>query len=194
MSQLTITLPDGKTLAAEAGSTLYDIIGLIGKGLQKAAVAAELDGVMADLSQRVTADASLKVYTFKDAEGKKVLWHSAAHILAQAVKRLYPSAKLAIGPAVDDGFYYDFDEEQGFTREDLDSIEAEMAKIIKENIPVERIGMSRSDAEAMFRQNGDTYKMELLEAVDGDASFYRQGEFTDMCRGPHVTHTGKGGG
>lgn len=191
MAQITVTLPDKKQLQAESGSTVYEIIGIIGKGLQKAAIAADVDGSMVDLTHPVTTDIELKVYTFKDTEGKKVFWHSASHLMAQAIKRLYPNVKLAIGPAVDEGFYYDFETEEGFSREDMDKVEAEMAKIIQENIPVERVEMSRADAEAMFKKADDTYKIELLEAVEGNASFYRQGDFVDLCRGPHVTSTGK---
>ena len=191
MAQITVTLPDKKQLQAESGSTVYEIIGIIGKGLQKAAIAADVDGSMVDLTHPVTRDIELKVYTFKDAEGKKVFWHSASHLMAQAIKRLYPNVKLAIGPAVDEGFYYDFETEEGFSREDMDRVEAEMAKIIQENIPVERVEMSRAEAEAMFKKADDTYKIELLEAVEGNASFYRQGDFVDLCRGPHVTSTGK---
>ena len=191
MSQINVTLPDGSVLKAESGSTLHDVIGLIGKGLQKAALAAEVNGEPSDLTRKVTSDFALKVYTFKDAEGKKVFWHSASHLMAQAVKRLYPNAKVAIGPAIDDGFYYDFDVETGFTQEDLTKIEAEMAKIVKEDVPVERIEMSRDEAIARFKKEGEIYKVELLEAIEGTATFYKQGDFIDLCRGPHVMSTGK---
>ncbi|MGL4368170.1 MAG: TGS domain-containing protein, partial [Spirochaetota bacterium] len=190
MSQITVTLPDGKTLLAEKGSTVYTIIGLIGKGLQKAALAAEVNGNAVDLMHTVDSDSILKVVTFKDAQGKKILWHSASHVLAQAVLRLYPDARPAIGPAIDEGFFYDFDREQGFTREDLDKIEKEISTIIAENLPIKRIEMCRSDAQELFRKNGDIYKRELLDAVEGEPSFYTQGDFTDLCRGPHVPSTG----
>jgi threonyl-tRNA synthetase len=191
MSQIQVTLPDGKVLSAEKGSSIHDIIGLIGKGLQKAALAAEVNGQMTDLSAAANGDISLKVFTFKDAEGKKVFWHSASHLMAQAVKRLYPNALVAIGPAIDEGFYYDFDVDNGFTQEDLSKIEAEMAKIVKEDIKIERVDMKRDEALDMFRKKGDIYKVELLEGIEGDATFYQQGDFIDLCRGPHVTSTGK---
>lgn len=191
MSQINVTLPDGSVIKADSGSTLHDVIGLIGKGLQKAALAAEVNGEPSDLTRKVTTDFALKVYTFKDADGKKVFWHSASHIMAQAVKRLFPSAKVAIGPAIDDGFYYDFDVENGFTPEDLTAIEAEMAKIVKEDIPVERVEMTRDEAIARFKKDGEIYKVELLEAIEGTATFYKQGDFIDLCRGPHVMSTGK---
>jgi threonyl-tRNA synthetase len=191
MAQINVTLPDGKILQAEQGSSLFDIIGIIGKGLQKAALAAEVNGQMADLSQKAESDIKLKVFTFKDNEGKKVFWHSASHLMAQAVKRLFPKVKLAIGPAIDEGFYYDFDLDHNFTPEDIEKIEAEMAKIAKEDLAITRKTMALAEAKDMFSKAGDIYKVELLEQVEGDASFYTQGEFTDMCRGPHVMSTGK---
>jgi threonyl-tRNA synthetase len=191
MSQIHVTLPDGKVLSAEKGSSIHDIIGLIGKGLQKAALAAEVNGRMTDLSAAADGDITLKVFTFKDDEGKKVFWHSASHLMAQAVKRLYPNALVAIGPAIDEGFYYDFDVEPGFGPDDLAKIEAEMAKIVKEDVKIERVDMKRDEALDMFRKKGDIYKVELLEGIEGDATFYQQGDFIDLCRGPHVTSTGK---
>jgi threonyl-tRNA synthetase len=189
--QITVTLPDGKTLTAESGSTLYDIVGQIGKGLQKAAIAAEMNGEPSDLSRAVNSDISLKVYTFRDDAGKKIFRHSASHLMAQAVQRLFPKAKLAIGPAIDEGFYYDFDVETGFTPEDIEKIEAEMARIVKEDLKIERVAMSKNDAIDLFKKNGEVYKVELLESIEGDATFYKQGEFIDLCRGPHVMSTGK---
>jgi threonyl-tRNA synthetase len=191
VSQITVTLPDGSQIKSDKGATLFDIIGQIGKGLQKAAIAAEVSGDLSDLSRTVTEDFSLKVYTFKDKTGKEIVWHSASHLMAQAVKRLFPKAKLAIGPAIDEGFYYDFDLEQSFSPEDLPKIEEEMVRIVKEDLPVTRVEMTRDEAIDMFKKAGEIYKIELLEGIEGKATFYKQGEFIDLCRGPHVISTGK---
>lgn len=191
MSTITVTLPNGSAIQSEKGSSLFDIIGQIGKGLQKAAVAANVNGEQCDLTRKVESDCTLTVYTFKDPIGKEIYWHSTSHLMAQAVKRLYPNVKVAIGPAIDEGFYYDFDIENPFTADDLVKIEAEMAKIVKENIPVERVEMTRDDAISLFKKGGEIYKVELLEGIEGTATFYKQGDFIDLCRGPHVVSTGQ---
>ena len=188
--EIKITLPNGSVINARKGQRVYDVIGAIGAGLQKAAVAARLDDTDVDLSYTVTSDANLIVHTFKTPEGKEIFWHSGSHLMAQAVKRLFPSAKLAIGPAIDMGFYYDFDLEHAFTPEDLERIEAEMKKIVTENLELTREDMKRSDAIELFSKMGETYKVELLKELAVDTvSIYRQGEFVDLCRGPHVSRT-----
>jgi len=188
---LKVTLPDSSVLEAENGSTLYEIIGKIGAGLQQAAVAASVDGEPKDLVFVPQQNFSLIVHTFKDPKGKEIYWHSTSHLMAQAVKRLYPSAKVAIGPAIDAGFYYDFELPESFSGEDLEKIEAEMAKIRDEKIPVVRNEMSKADTLAMFEAQGEIYKTELISEIqDANVTVYRQGDFADFCRGPHVKNTG----
>ncbi|HOF33510.1 MAG TPA: threonine--tRNA ligase [Spirochaetota bacterium] len=188
---ISITLPDGSKLSAENGSTLFDIIGQIGKSLQKAALAASVDGEAKDLNFIPQKDFSLKVITFKDAEGKKLYWHSTSHLMAQAVKNIFPKVKLAIGPSIDEGFYYDFDAEKPFTPEDLASIEKEMTRLSQENINIVRSEIPVADLKKKFADMGETYKVELLDAItDEMGSVYTQGNFFDLCRGPHVAKTG----
>ncbi|HOS39151.1 MAG TPA: threonine--tRNA ligase [Spirochaetota bacterium] len=188
--QITITLPDSTTLQAERGATVFDVIGAIGKGLQKAALAARVNGTPVDLASALDADAALQVITFDGPEGRDVFWHSGSHLMAQAVKRLFPDARPTIGPAVDNGFYYDFDTSANFTPEDLERIEAEMRKIVAEDLPVVREEMDRAKAIELFRAAGESYKVELLSDLDAETvSVYRQGEFVDLCRGPHVPRT-----
>lgn len=189
-SPITITLPDGSTISAESGSTVYQVIGQIGSGLQKAALAAKLDGVAVDLSVPVEGNVMLQVLTFKDDEGKDVFWHSASHVMAQAVKRLFPEARLAIGPPIDNGFYYDFDVDRAFTPEDLEKIEAEMQKIVDDDLEVTREDLPKNEAIELFKSMNESYKVELMEDMEGNVvSMYRQGEFVDLCRGPHVPRT-----
>lgn len=187
---LSVTLPDGSRISAENGSSLFDIIGQIGKSLQKAALAASVDGEAKDLCFVPQNDFSLKVITFRDVEGKKIFWHSTSHLMAQAVKRLYPDAKPAIGPAIDEGFYYDFDVEKPFTPEDLEKIEKEMANIVAEALVVSRGEFKKSELKKKYSESGDIYKAELLDAItDESATVYSQGEFSDLCRGPHLFKT-----
>ena len=190
MENISIKLPDGSLLEAAKGTTVYDLIGKIGAGLQKAAIAASLDGELVDLTHSVEKSASLTVHTFKDDTGQSIYWHSTSHLLAQAVKRLYPDAKYAIGPSIDNGFYYDFDCKTGFTPDDLEKIEKEIEKIQAEAIAVKRSVLSRKDARAMFEKMGETYKVELIDDLDADTvTVYEQGEFADLCRGPHIINT-----
>jgi len=189
-NEIKITLPDSSLISAEKGQTVYDIIGSIGAGLQKAAVAAVINDVPVDLTFPVEEDASMKVLTFKDKEGKEVFWHSASHLMAQAVKRLYPEAKFAIGPAIDTGFYYDIEVKENFTPEDLEKIEGEMKKIIEEKLEVTREELPKAEAIKLFADMGEDYKVEMMQELDSDTvSMYRQGEFLDLCRGPHVINT-----
>ncbi len=193
MSQeITIQLPDSSTIKAERGQSVFDIIGTIGKGLQKAAVAAEVNHEKVDLETTVDTDSEIKVLTFDTPEGKDVFWHSGSHLMAQAVKRLYPDAKFAIGPAIDNGFYYDIDMEHSLVPEDFEKIEAEMKRIVDEDLEVHREELPKEEALEKFREMGETYKVELIQEMEDDTvSIYRQGEFMDLCRGPHVPRTSK---
>lgn len=192
MEQIQVTLK-GDVREFAAGLTVADIAKEIGAGLYKAACAGKINGKMVDLRTPVTADCTLEILTFQDADGKHAYWHTAAHVMAQAVKRIYPSAKLAIGPAIDNGFYYDIDLERPLTPDDLPKIEAEIKKIIKENLPLERFELSADEAKQKMQADGQDYKVELIEEHSGKGeaiSFYKQGEFTDLCAGPHLMSTG----
>jgi len=190
VENISIKLPDGSLLEAAKGTTVYDLIGKIGAGLQKAAVAAAIDGELVDLTYVVEKDASLTVHTFKDDTGQSIYWHSTSHILAQAVKRLYPDAKYAIGPSIDNGFYYDFDCKTSFTPDDLEKIEKEIEKILAEALSVKRTVLSCKDARSKFEKMGETYKVELIDDLETDTvTVYEQGEFSDLCRGPHIINT-----
>lgn len=189
--QIKVTLPDNSVLNLDKGISAYEAAGKIGAGLQQNALAAEFNGSPIDLTATLTTDGVLKIYTFKDTEGKKVFWHSASHLLAQAVKHLYPEAKLAIGPAIDNGFYYDFDVPVTFTTDDFEKIEAEMVRIVEEKLEIKREVISKEEAIALFTKMGETYKVELInELADSTITIYRQGDFVDLCRGPHIRHTG----
>ncbi len=190
---IKLTLKDGSIREAEAGSRACDIVKGIGAGLYKAACCVKVDGEVKDLRTVIHSDCEFEVMTFDAPEGKKAFWHTASHILAQAVKRLYPNVKLAIGPAVDNGFYYDFDLEQPFTAEELEKLEGEMKKIVKENIPLEQFELSPEEAIKTLEEQGESYKVELCQEHAGKGepiSFYKQGDFTDLCAGPHLMSTG----
>lgn len=187
---ITITLPDKSRREINKGTTLYEITGQIGKGLQKAALAAEINGIAMDLMTKVEEDSNINIITFDSIKGKDIFWHSASHLMAQAVKRLFPDAKFAIGPSIDSGFYYDIDMKKNLIPEDLIAIENEMAKIVEEKLDIKREEMSRKEAINYFSGKNETYKIELLNDLpEGTVSLYRQGEFADMCRGPHVRNT-----
>ncbi|MFR8002983.1 MAG: threonine--tRNA ligase [Hydrogeniiclostridium sp.] len=178
----------------ESGITIAEVAKSIGMGLYKAACAGRVNGNAVDLRTPLTEDCELEILTFDSAEGKHAYWHTTSHILAQAVKRLFPEASLAIGPAIDNGFYYDMDLPRSLTPEDLEKIEAEMKKIIKENLPLERFELSPEDAKVLMEKQKQPYKVELIEEHSGKGekiSFYRQGEFTDLCAGPHLMTTGQ---
>ena len=177
----------------EAGISAAEVAKSISMGLYKACCACEINGVVCDLRTPLTENCQVTFLTFDDKEGQKVFWHTASHILAQAVKRLYPNVKLCIGPAIDNGFYYDFDTEEAFTPEMLTAIEGEMKKIVKENLPLEKFELSPEEAVKYLSDLGETYKVELAEehADKGEnISFYKQGDFTDLCAGPHLMATG----
>jgi threonyl-tRNA synthetase len=190
---IKVTLKDGSVKEYKKGTTVEEIVASIGSGLLKAAMAAKINGKVVDLCTQVNEDCSLEVLTFDDEQGKWALRHTSSHILAQAVKRLYPGVKLAIGPAIDTGFYYDIDSEKPFSEEDLAAIEKEMEKIVKEDLKLERFELPRNEALDMMSKMGESYKVELINDLPEDEiiSFYKQGEFVDLCAGPHVSSTGK---
>ena len=179
---MIITLKDGSSKEYEGAMSVLDIAKDISEGLARVACAGEVDGKVVDLRTMVDKDCSLNILTFDTEEGKKAFRHTAAHILAQAVKRLYPDAKCTIGPAIEDGFYYDFDM-PSLSREDLDKIEAEMKKIVKENIAIKQYTLSRAEALKLMEEKDEPYKVELINDLPEDAvlSFYEQGDFTDLC-------------
>jgi threonyl-tRNA synthetase len=188
--EIKITLPDSSILTVQKGNSVYQIVGNIGKGLQKAAICAKVNAELVDLSYKVNADAELSVFTFDSPEGRNVFWHSASHLMAQAVKRLFPQAKPTIGPATSDGFYYDFDLDKPFTPEDLEKIEAEMQKIEKEDLEIIHEEVTRDEAIKLFQTKNEIYKVEILRDIKDDkTTLYEQGEFVDLCRGPHVPRT-----
>lgn len=187
-----LTLKDGSVKEIEKGTRIGAIVEGIGGRLQKEALAARLNGVLVDLMTTINEDATLEILTFEDDGGKWAMRHTASHTMAQAVKRLFPNTKFAIGPAIDNGFYYDFDTDKPFTEEDLLLIEKEMDKIIKENLSLEKFVLPKAEALAFVTKDGEIYKEELINDLpEGEQiSFYRQGEFTDLCAGPHVPSTG----
>lgn len=189
---ISIKLKDGENFAIDDGANVYDAAKKIGTSLAKEALGAVVNGEIKELTYNLNDGDSVEILTFKDDEGKKILRHTAAHILAQAVKRLYPETKLAIGPATDNGFYYDFDRDENFTNDDLKKIESEMKKIVKENLKLERFELTKNEAIKLIDGENEPYKSELVHELDDNAvvSFYKQGEFTDMCAGPHLYSTG----
>jgi threonyl-tRNA synthetase len=190
---LVITLPDGSSREFDHAVTVMDVAKSIGSGLAKATLAARVDGVLVDASTLLTQDASLQIITAKDDDGVEVIRHSTAHLLAQAVKQLYPEAQVTIGPVIENGFYYDFAYQRPFTPDDLIAIEAKMQQLVAQDFAISRSVLSRDAAVDFFRGLGESYKAELIESIpaDQDLSLYQQGEFTDLCRGPHVPSTGK---
>lgn len=187
---MKITLKDGSTKEYSETKTVYDVAKDISEGLARVACAGEVNGEVVDLRTELVKDCTLNIITANDTEGLKVIRHTASHVLAQAVKRLYPDAKVTIGPAIEDGFYYDFDAEP-FSREDLDKLEAEMKRIIKEGHELKRFTLPREDAIRFMQEKGEPYKVELIEELPEEAeiSFYDQGEFVDLCAGPHLMTT-----
>ena len=188
---MKITLKDGSVKEYPQAMSVIDIAADISEGLARAACAGEVNGKVVDLRTVVDEDCELSILTFNDEKGKAAYRHTASHVLAEAVKRVFPDAKLAIGPSIDTGFYYDFEHEP-FSREDLDKLEAEIKKIIKENKPLERFELPREEAIKFMEERQEPYKVELIKDLPEDAviSFYKQGEFTDLCAGPHLMKTG----
>ncbi len=188
-----ITLPDGSRRQYDQPLTVAEIAADIGAGLARAALAGKVNGKLVDTSYRVEADATVAIVTDKNPEALDIVRHSSAHLLAQAVKELFPEAQVTIGPVIEDGFYYDFAFKRGFTDDDLQAIEERMREIAKRDYPVHRSLMARAQAVTFFRELGEEYKAQIIESIptDEDISLYRQGEFIDLCRGPHVPSTGK---
>ena len=189
---IKLTLKDGSILEVEQGTTIYEVAQKISEGLARLATCGLVNGKVEDLRHKLNEDCNLSIETFDSSlDGKKAYWHTTSHIMAQAVKRLFPNVKFAIGPSIENGFYYDFDVEKPFTDEDKANIEAEMKKIIKEDIEIERFSLPKE--EALKLMEGQPYKQELInDLADGEEiSFYKQGDFTDLCAGPHLMKTGK---
>ena len=188
---MKVMLKDGSSKEFESGVSVLDIAKEISEGLARAACAGKVNGEVVDLRTEVNEDCELEILTFRDDEGKKVFRHTASHVMAQAVKRLYPDAKLAIGPAIEDGFYYDFDRASAFTQEELADIEKEMKKIVKENIKLERFTLPREEAIKFMEEKEEPYKVELIQDLPEGSiiSFYKQGDFVDLCAGPHLMST-----
>jgi len=187
-----ITLPDASTRTFNEPVTVHDVAADIGTGLAKAAVAGKVNGELVDTSHLIENDVDLAIITARDPEGLEVIRHSCAHLMAMAVQELFPGAQVTIGPVIEDGFYYDFAYERPFTPEDLEKIEARMNQLAKANLPVSRSIMSREEAVKLFEQMGEKYKVEIIDSIPGEEplSFYKQGDFIDLCRGPHVPSTG----
>lgn len=190
---IAVTLPDGSVREYEAPVTVADVAQSIGAGLAKAALAGKVDDKLVDLSYVIDADAKVAIITTKSPEALELIRHSTSHLMAQAVKELFPQAEVTIGPAIENGFYYDFKFDRAFTPEDLEKIEARMHELVKKDIPIERYTLPREEAIAYFKGIGEHYKAEIIEDIpEGEVlSLYRQGDFTDLCRGPHVPSTGK---
>jgi threonyl-tRNA synthetase len=190
---LNVRLPDGSSRQFESPVTVAQVAASIGAGLAKAALAGKVDGKVVDTSYLIEQDVDLAIVTDKDADGLEVIRHSTAHLLAYAVKELFPDAQVTIGPVIDNGFYYDFSYKRPFTPEDLEAIEKKMAELAKKDEPVTRKVLPRDEAVAYFKSIGEAYKAEIIESIpaDQDVSLYTEGKFTDLCRGPHVPSTGK---
>lgn len=189
---LKITLPDGSQMDVPEGITIIDVASKIGKRLANDAVAGKVDGKLVDLTTKLQDNVDLEIITVDSDEGREIYRHTASHVMAQAVKRLFPETELTIGPAIEDGFYYDFDSPRPFVPEDLEKIEAEMQKIINEDLPVERLVVPKDEAIEIFKKRNEGYKIELLNEIeDNFVSLYKQGGFVDLCEGPHLSSTGK---
>lgn len=188
-----VTLPDGTVKSYDQALTVAEVASSIGSGLAKAAIAGEIDGQMVDTSYMIESDAALAIITNKDERALEVIRHSTAHLLAQATQQLYPKAQVTIGPVIDNGFYYDFAYKDGFSEQDLAKIEKKMNAIVKQNLPIERMEMSREEAVKFFKSKGEYYKAEIIESIPSNEalSLYKQGGFVDLCRGPHVPSTSK---
>jgi threonyl-tRNA synthetase len=188
----TITLPDGSQRSFDNSVSIFDVANSIGPGLAKAALAGKIDGQLYDVSHVIAEDVALSIITSKDADGLEIIRHSTAHLLAQAAKEVFPDIKISIGPVIEDGFYYDFAFERTFTPEDLTALEKKMHEIAKRNETVVRLEMTREEALSFYESIGEEYKVQIIKDIPGDEplSFYKQGDFVDLCRGPHVPRTG----
>ena len=188
---MKVMLKDGSSMEFENGISVLEVAKTISEGLARAACAAKVNGEIVDIRTELNDDCELEILTFRDDEGKRAFRHTASHVMAQAVKRLYPDTKLAIGPSIDDGFYYDFDRASAFSQDELADIEKEMKKIVKENLKLERFELPREEAIKFMEEKGEPYKVELIQDLPEDAviSFYKQGDFVDLCAGPHLMST-----
>ncbi|GAM09926.1 threonine--tRNA ligase [Geobacter sp. OR-1] len=190
MSVIAVKLPDGSSRSLPEGATVRDLAAAIGAGLAKAAIAGKVNGELVDVYAPLTDAAEVAIITDKSAEGLDIIRHSTSHLMAQAVKALFPAAKVTIGPSIETGFYYDFDVEQPFSPEDLEKIEEKMRELAKADIPIRREQLSKDDAIVLFKDMGEDYKVEIISDLDADTvSLYRQGDFVDLCRGPHLPST-----
>jgi threonyl-tRNA synthetase len=191
MNKIRVSLPDGSEKELNQGATVYDLAASIGTGLAKASIAAKVDGRLVDLNSELPDGSKVEIITEKSPEALEIVRHSTSHLMAQAVKEIFPEAKVTIGPAIENGFYYDFDVEAPFSPEDLEKIEAKMKELAKANLKLERKVIDKDEAIKLFRDMGETYKVELIEDLDAaTVSLYSQGNFVDLCRGPHLPSTG----
>src|SRR5690625_315105 len=193
MAEINIIFPDGASKQFNEGTTGEEIAAFISQGLKKPALAIKLDGELIDLKRELTHGGAIEIITARDNEGIEVMRHSTAHLMAQAVNRLYKNVQFGVGPVIDEGFYYDMDMEHKLTPDDLPKIEREMQRIIDANLEIERIEVSREEAKEMFKEIGDNLKLELIDDIpeDEQVTIYKQGEFFDLCRGIHVPSTNK---
>ena len=192
MSKINVTLPDGSKMQVPANATVADVAASIGKRLASSALAAKVDDNLVDLSTKLQKDARLEIVTFDSDEGEEVYRHTASHVMAQAVKNLFPEAKLTIGPSIESGYYYDFDTPRPFVPEDLEKIEAEMQNIIEADLPITRHEVAKEEAIKLFAERGEDYKVEMLNELDDETvTTYQQGDFIDLCLGPHLPNTGR---
>ncbi|MCF6461635.1 threonine--tRNA ligase [Clostridium sp. Cult3] len=193
MEKIKITLPDNSVKEYDKGITVLEVAKDISEGLARVALGAVVNEEIKGMQETIDEDASVRIVKFEDKEGKEIFWHTSAHIMAHAVMKLFPDVKFAIGPAIEDGFYYDFDTEHRFTPEDLEKIEKEMVKIAREGHVMERLVMARDEALEYFKEKGEVYKVDLIENLpeDEEISFYKQGDFVDLCAGPHLLDTKK---
>ena len=187
---MKIILPDGNIKEMPEGSSAMDLAKSISARLAQSALAARVNGSLVDLNKELKDNDNVAIITFDDPEGKSVFWHSTSHLLAQAVQQLFPSAKIAIGPAIESGFYYDFDVEKPFTPEDLTAIEARMKELVSKKQEIKRSERECSELKAYFESKNEIYKLELLNDIEGTPSIYSQGDWLDLCRGPHLPNTG----
>jgi len=190
---LNIRLPDGSTKSFPGPITVAEVAQAIGAGLARAAIAGKVDGKLVDTGYRIEGDADLSIITAKNPEGLEILRHSTSHLLAQAVKELFPEAQVTIGPVIENGFYYDFSYKRPFTPDDLVAVEKRMAELVKKDLKVERKVLSRDEAVKFFSSIGEKYKAEIIASIPSNEpiSLYGQGDWIDLCRGPHVPSTGK---
>jgi len=192
MNEITVKLPDGSERNLQEGASIHDLAASIGTGLAKAAIAGKINGKLVDLNAKLADGAAVEIITEKSPEALEIIRHSTSHLMAQAVKALFPQAKVTIGPAIETGFYYDFDLDRPFTPEDLEKIEAKMQELAKADLKIERKELSSADAIALFKGMGETYKVELIEDLGAESvSLYSQGDFVDLCRGPHLPSTSR---